>query len=115
MAKFELDIWKNKETYEYNRNWRGIGDEPEEPIYASVFNGEWFANQMGKSERSEIDNATLCAASAQAYRDLKNPEWAADKKNIKYFADQMFDVYFKHAEWYNLPKDAFIVIFKIKD
>lgn len=38
-----------------------------------------------------------------------------EKNEIKRFADEMYGVYFTHAEWYKIPHDAFIVIYKIKD
>lgn len=113
--EFGLDIWKNKETYDYHRNYNGVGDEPEEPIYANTFKGEWFANKMDGRERVETDTTGVCLAASQAYGDYKTETNREERNEIKRFADEMYGVYFTHDEWYKIPRDAFIVIYKIKD
>lgn len=112
---FGFEIWKNKETYDYHRNYNGVGNEPEEPIYANTFKGEWFAKKMDGRDRVETDTSAVCMAASQAYGDYKKETNREEKAEIKRFADEMYGVYFTHAEWYNIPRDAFIVIYKIKD
>ena len=113
--EFGLDIWKNKETYDYHRAYNGVGNEPEEPIYANTFKGEWFAKKMDGRERVETDTTGVCLAASQAYGDYKTETNREEKNEIKRFADEMYGVYFTHDKWYKIPRDAFIVIYKIKD
>ena len=106
--EFGLDIWKNKETYDYHRAYNGVGNEPEEPIYANTF-------KMAGRDRVETDTTGVCLAASQAYGDYKKETNREEKNEIKRFADEMYDVYFTRNEWYKIPRDAFIVIYKIKD
>ena len=80
--EFGLDIWKNKETYDYHRNYNGVGDEPEEPIYANTFKGEWFAKKMAGRDRVETDTTGVCLAASQAYGDYKTETNREEKKEI---------------------------------
>lgn len=57
----------------------------------------------------------LWLAAGEAYGDYIKVTNSEEKKEIKRFADEMYGVYFTHADWYQIPRDAFIVIYKIKD
>lgn len=90
-----IDIWENKEAYEYNRNWNGFGEAPAEPLFSFVYDDfKWLEDYISQHNKFwEIWEIFQLAAFAERERDKES--WKGphrDHENLKFFSDDTWNL-----------------------
>lgn len=112
-----IEIWHSKEAREAFYNWNGTGVLPPYAIYAHTFdNFNWITSKMSKvSDKRKsiiISISELCWITAEAHREMEK-ENCKDRKNLKMFTDDMWDIFFKGTKGV-IPHDAICVLYNCK-
>ena len=85
-----IDIWESKEAYEYYRNWNGIGDEPDEPLFSFAYDDFEFLEKFIEKHPKFWEMWEIFQVAAWAERERENESWKGlhrDHDNLKFFSD----------------------------